>query len=137
MRPRVALAILAILPAAGLAAYFLAGDVVTLTDPCHEWASGRGATGGSGSVGPDDACQRRSGSSQTLGEYLFMMLWVKGGILAGCVLGALGVARRRRGLAVAGAALLALVGVPLMLGGTGVVLWASAALVLVGAFALR
>lgn len=125
---RAALAILAILPAAAIGAYFLAGDLVLLADPCHEWAAGSGGSG-SVSVAPGAPCQRRSGSSQTLASYLFTMLWVKGSIALGCSLGAVGIFRRRRAMALAGALVLAAIGVPLMLGGSGILMWASAVLV--------
>lgn len=129
MEARVPLALLAVLPASLLMAYFLVGDIAVLADPCHTWGAS-----GSSTMTPEDACASgRSGSSQTLREYLLMALAVKGSVFASLAVAALGILTARGWVAVMGAALTSVVSVPLLFGGTGHVVLLSAALVLAAA----
>lgn len=132
--PRVVLALLAIAPAVVPMAFFLVGDFQLLTDPCHAWAMGNG-----GVLSPSAGCPRSSGSSQTLAEYVWTMVWVKGAVLLGASLAVAGIVRAHGPLGVAGAWVLFAVSLPLMLGFSGAPVLLAAALVLAAqrAVALR
>lgn len=119
--PRAVVGVAVVLPALAVMTYFLVGDVAILTNACHFW-SGESRTA--------DCDRSYSTSSQTFSSYLLTALLVKGGILLGSVLGAVGVARTRPGVTVAGAWVLFLMGIPLMLGGSGIVVWLSAGLLI-------
>ncbi|HVM45010.1 MAG TPA: hypothetical protein VM582_03655 [Candidatus Thermoplasmatota archaeon] len=105
---RAILAALAVFPALAITLYFLAGDVEALRAPA--WAS-----------------------SQPRGAYIATMLVVKGILLAGVGLGAFGIVRGAPAIAYAGAAALGAGGALLLLGGTGVVVWLSAAMFVLAA----
>lgn len=128
MTPRVPLALLAILPAGLMMAYFLIGDITFLADPCHTWGVG---AGGSARLEPGGACASgRSGSSQTLREYVLMMLAIKGSVFASLALVVTGLVSARGSVTVVAAWATAVVSVPLMFSLAGHVVLLSAGLAL-------
>lgn len=128
-RALVAVALLAAAPVALPMSFLLWGDLQMLTDPCHEWGMGNPS---SQTIPADGACSRGvSGTSQTRGAYLLTTLWVKGGAALGLALAVVGTLRERPGLVVAGAWVLFVLSIPLMLGFSGYFVLFSAALFLV------
>lgn len=132
MGRRALYATLAVLPAVAASLFFLAGDVPRFFDPCHTWGGG-----GSISMAPDDPCRARSASSETAEEALVRILLVHGFILGGSAVAWWGLAWGRGAPTAAGAWLLALVSVPLMLGFAGYPIILTSALVLAAGGASR
>src|SRR2546428_9677861 len=113
------LALAPILPIGVLVVTSIAGDVVDLVNPCFTWGA---VSGGSISVSTGGPCSSAGATSETIPQMLVRLAIIQGGILLGAGLGLLGVFGSRPILLVISSSILFLESIPLVFGGSFVLI---------------
>lgn len=111
-RTRVAVALVAALPAAGLALLVAFTEVPHFVDPCYRW----GDPSRSVQLPVDGDCRGITSTPQTKGEAVRVLLLIHGGILLGAIVGAVGVWKNHLLARLSGAGVLVVESVPLLFG---------------------
>ena len=122
------LAVAVALPLIAFSVLSVASEASRFADPCVSW----GAQGGHlTSIRPGDPCQSQSATSETRQGAIGRLLLVQGTSIVAAFLGLIGAYRSRPLVSLAGAILLFILSIPLMLSGLGVVVAVLAIMLLV------
>ncbi len=124
------LAVSVITPIAILVAMGVWSTILELVNPCFAWGT---VGGGTVVVSTSEPCTSAGGTSATVAQTLISFALIGGGILAGAILGVLGVVKGRSAFLLIGSIILFAESAPLILGGeivftllpAGFFLWAA------------